>query len=100
VSLASAAFLSHGSPRVAIEPDASTRALAWPDGTVPVAQVSLPEMPPADLFRMGDALRPLREEGVMVLGSGAAAGADRAETIFEGFQHGSLGMRSMEFRAP
>jgi 4,5-DOPA dioxygenase extradiol len=29
-----------------------------------------------------------------------AAGTDRAETIFEGFQHGSLGMRSMEFRAP
>jgi 4,5-DOPA dioxygenase extradiol len=28
-----------------------------------------------------------------------AAGGDRARTIFEGFHHGSLGMRSMEFRA-
>ena len=141
--------------------------LAWPDGTIPVVQVSLPEMPPDDLVRMGAALRPLRDEGVLVLGSGGmvhnlmqlrwrekyapaepwakafdawmadrvaagdtaalvgyrdsapearraaptsehldplfvaigAAGGDRAQTIFEGFHHGSLGMRSMEFRA-
>ena len=28
-----------------------------------------------------------------------AAGGDRPETIFEGFHHGSLGMRSIEFCA-
>jgi len=141
--------------------------IAWPDGSIPVVQVSLPEMPPDDLVRMGAALRPLREKGVLVLGSGGmvhnltqlrwsdkyappeawaaefdawmagrlsagdtealvayrdrapsarraapttehidplfvalgAAGGDRPETIFEGFHHGSLGMRSLEFRA-
>ena len=141
--------------------------IAWPDGTIPVVQVSLAEMPPEELVRMGAALHPLREEGVLVLGSGGmvhnlgqlrwrdkyapaepwaqafdawmagriaegdtaglvayrdhapearraapttehldplfvalgAAGGDRARTIFEGFHHGSLGMRSMEFRA-
>jgi 4,5-DOPA dioxygenase extradiol len=141
--------------------------IAWPDGSIPVVQVSLPEMPPDDLVRMGAALRPLREEGVLVLGSGGmvhnlsqlqwsakyappepwavefdswmagriaagdtaallayrdrapaarraapttehidplfvalgAAGPDRPGTIFEGFHHGSLGMRSIEFRA-
>lgn len=141
--------------------------IAWPDGSIPVVQVSLPEMPPEELVRMGTALRPLREGGVLVLGSGGmvhnlmelrwvdkhsppepwavefdawmasrvdagdtaalvayrtraplarlaapttehidplfvalgAAGGDRPETIFEGFHHGSLGMRSIEFRA-
>jgi 4,5-DOPA dioxygenase extradiol len=141
--------------------------IAWPDGSIPVVQVSLPEMPPDDLVRMGAALSPIREAGVLVLGSGGmvhnlmqlrwsdkyapaepwavefdawmagrieagdtdalvayrsrapsarraapttehidplfvalgAAGGDRPETIFEGFHHGSLGMRSIEFRA-
>jgi 4,5-DOPA dioxygenase extradiol len=141
--------------------------IAWPDGAIPVVQVSLPEMGPRDLFRMGEALRPLRDEGVLVLGSGGmvhnlreldwehkyappepwaqafdawmaahleagdvealldwrerapsarraapttehldplfvalgAAGGNRPTTIFEGFHHGSLGMRSLEFRA-
>jgi len=44
--------------------------IAWPDGSIPMVQVSLPEMPPDDLVRMGAALRPLREKGVLVLGSG------------------------------
>jgi 4,5-DOPA dioxygenase extradiol len=141
--------------------------IAWPDASVPVVQVSLPASPPADLLRMGEALRPLRDEGVLVLGSGGivhnlrelewdakhappaewaaqfdawmaeriaaadraglaayrerapwarraapttehldplfvalgAAGGDPAHTVFEGFHHGSLGMRSLEFRA-
>jgi 4,5-DOPA dioxygenase extradiol len=141
--------------------------IAWPDGAIPVVQVSLPEMPPSDLLRMGQALAPLRKDGVLVLGSGGlvhnlgqldwahkhaapqawavdfdawmagriargdlaglvayrdtapqarraapttehldplfvalgAAGGDRAETLFEGFHHGSLGMRSIQFRA-
>jgi len=140
--------------------------IAWPDGAIPVVQVSLPEMPPDDLLRMGQALAPVRKDGVLVLGSGGlvhnlgqldwarkdatphawavdfdawmaeritrgdmaglaayrdtapqarraapttehldplfvalgAAGGDRPETLFEGFHHGSLGMRSIQFR--
>jgi 4,5-DOPA dioxygenase extradiol len=44
--------------------------LAWPAMEVPIVQVSLPALPPEELFRMGRALRPLRDEGVMILGSG------------------------------
>jgi 4,5-DOPA dioxygenase extradiol len=42
----------------------------FPEAEVPVVQVSLPMAPPADLFRLGEALRPLRDEGVMILASG------------------------------
>lgn len=42
----------------------------FPDAEVPVVQVSLPELPPSGLFRLGEALRPLRDEGVLLLASG------------------------------
>jgi 4,5-DOPA dioxygenase extradiol len=42
----------------------------FPEADVPVVQVSLPSAPPAELFRLGEALRPLRDTGVMVLASG------------------------------
>jgi len=44
--------------------------IAWPGADVPVVQVSLPELPPDELFRVGEALGPLRDEGVLLLGSG------------------------------
>jgi len=42
----------------------------FPKAEVPVVQVSLPMAPPAELFRLGEALRPLRDEGVQLLASG------------------------------
>lgn len=42
----------------------------FPDADVPVLQVSLPSEDPQELFALGRALRPLREEGVLVVGSG------------------------------
>jgi 4,5-DOPA dioxygenase extradiol len=45
--------------------------IAWPDAKVPVVQVSLPaEASPEALVRLGRALTPLREQGVLLLGSG------------------------------
>jgi 4,5-DOPA dioxygenase extradiol len=44
--------------------------LAWPDAHIPVVQVSLPAGTPQDVFAFGRALRPLRDEGITVVGSG------------------------------
>lgn len=44
---------------------------AFPEATVPVIQVSLPRpRTPRQVFELGRALRPLREEGVLLMGSG------------------------------
>jgi len=44
--------------------------LAWPDAHVPVVQVSLPAGTPQEVLALGRALRPLRDEGIMIIGSG------------------------------
>lgn len=45
--------------------------LAWPAARIPVVQVSLPwGGSAADVARMGEALRPLRQKGVLLVGSG------------------------------
>jgi 4,5-DOPA dioxygenase extradiol len=44
--------------------------LTWPDPRIPVIQLSLPAVPPAGLVRLGEALQPLRGEGILVVGSG------------------------------
>ena len=45
--------------------------LAWPAATIPVIEVSLPvPRTPQQLFDLGRALRPLRRQGVLLIGSG------------------------------
>jgi 4,5-DOPA dioxygenase extradiol len=44
--------------------------LAWPEASIPVIEVSMPFVPPQELFQLGRALRPLRDDGFLVAGSG------------------------------
>jgi 4,5-DOPA dioxygenase extradiol len=42
----------------------------FPEADVPVLQMSMPTLAPGALMRLGRALAPLREEGVLIIGSG------------------------------
>lgn len=42
----------------------------YPDGDVPIVQLSMPSLDPASLFTVGERLRELRAEGILVIGSG------------------------------
>ena len=44
--------------------------IMYPEADVPVLQMSLPTSDPERLLRLGERLRPLRDEGVLVIGSG------------------------------
>jgi len=44
--------------------------LAWPEAATPVIEVSMPFAPPQELFQLGRALRPLRDDGFLLAASG------------------------------
>jgi 4,5-DOPA dioxygenase extradiol len=44
--------------------------LMYPDANIPVLQMSVPTHDPIKLFELGQRLKPLRDEGVLIIGSG------------------------------
>lgn len=44
--------------------------IMYPEADIPVVQMSLPTQDPVRLLRLGERLKPLRDEGVLVIGSG------------------------------
>jgi 4,5-DOPA dioxygenase extradiol len=44
--------------------------MMYPDADVPVLQMSMPDLTPKHLFEIGQRLAPLRDEGVLIMGSG------------------------------
>jgi 4,5-DOPA dioxygenase extradiol len=42
----------------------------YPNADIPVLQISMPSLDPEQLFEVGRRLRPLRDQGVLMVGSG------------------------------
>lgn len=70
----------------------------YPDADIPVLQLSMPTLDPMTLFDVGRKLRPLRDEGVLIIGSGFTTHNLKAMREVSGV-HGDAPGWSTEFDA-
>jgi len=78
----------------------------YPDADIPVLQVSMPTLEPEELFRIGRRLAPLRDEGVLIVGSGFfthnlaalrhAGGVPNWSTEFDDWGHRALDAQDID----
>ena len=72
--------------------------IMYPAADIPVLQLSLPTDDPARLMSLGERLRPLREQGILVVGSGHMTHGLPFLTR-DNFQHGTVPGWSADFDA-
>ena len=78
----------------------------YPEADIPVLQVSMPTLEPEELFRIGRRLAPLRDEGVLIVGSGFfthnlaalrhAGGVPNWSTEFDDWGHRALDAQDID----
>src|SRR5437588_209400 len=66
----SAAFRKNSTGLLIPRPGIRLWRLAWPGAATPALELSMPFAEPEELFQLGRALRPLRDDGVLIVGTG------------------------------